>query len=254
MGQYWLVVNLDKKEYVNPHKLGCGLKLREQLANHPSTGSALLILCAAMPERRGGGDFDLDSNWHGPERKYPEHNCTPAPMPEGYQDIAHRTIGRWAGDRIALIGDYAEKQDLRSHQAVDTSEIYSRCRSSEEINRAIEDCKKRLWICAPGDKAIVSIWKWLKGYRRALRLGLFTDVSDDVCAVIEHELNGKFVGDGWREFKQRKETLVIGDNGDRYVVTEEVDGTFSCTCPSGMFRPRRIQCKHIKRLLAERKS
>ena len=37
MGQYWLPVNLDKREFVNPHKLGAGLKLWEQLANHPGT-------------------------------------------------------------------------------------------------------------------------------------------------------------------------------------------------------------------------
>ena len=68
MGQYWIPVNLDKKEFVSPHELGAGMKLWEQLANHPGTGAALIILTAAMPERRGGGDFDLTENWHGPER------------------------------------------------------------------------------------------------------------------------------------------------------------------------------------------
>jgi hypothetical protein len=83
MGQYWIPVNLDKKEFVDPHKLGSGLKLWEQLANHPGTPEALLILCAAMPESRGGGDLQES-------------------------DI----IGRWAGDRIAIVGDYAERDDL----------------------------------------------------------------------------------------------------------------------------------------------
>lgn len=87
MGQYWEVYNLDKKEYLNPHKLGCGLKLREQLGTHPGTGSALLLLCAAMPIARGGGDFSKNS------------------------EASKKVIGRWAGDRIALIGDYAEKSD-----------------------------------------------------------------------------------------------------------------------------------------------
>ena len=32
MGQYWVVVNLDKHEFVMPHRLGSGLKLWEQLA------------------------------------------------------------------------------------------------------------------------------------------------------------------------------------------------------------------------------
>ena len=67
MGQYWLPVNLDKHEFADPHDLGTGLKLWEQLGNS-GVGQALVILMAAMPEPRGGGDLDLDENWHGPER------------------------------------------------------------------------------------------------------------------------------------------------------------------------------------------
>ena len=163
MGQYWLCINLDKKEFVDPHKLGCGLKLWEQAANHPSTGTALLILTAAMPEARGGGDFDLDSNWHGPERTLPEHNITPGPMPEEYHIVAKKTIGRWAGNRIVLIGDYAENSDLP--EEFEAGELYGKCRENDEVGPE------------------------------------FTDISDDVCRVIEHELNGKFDGDGWRRFK-----------------------------------------------------
>ena len=154
MGQYWRVVNLDKHEYMSPYKLGCGAKLWEQLANHPGTGAGLIILCAAMPEARGGGDLDLDENWHGPERVITwENTSNPGPMPEEYQVIARRTIGRWAGDRIALVGDYAEIDDLDS---VDASKIYKKCSSEGDV---------------------VNPW---------------TDVSDDVAAVIEHELRGKF--------------------------------------------------------------
>lgn len=157
MGQYWMIVNLNKQEYIHPHKLGAGMKLCEQLAAKPGTGAALIILCAAMPEQRGGGDFDLDKNWHGPERVFPEHNITPGLMPKEYAAIAKRTIGRWAGDRIALIGDYAKDSDLPGPPPA--SQIY------ENIN------------------------EW-------------TDVSADVAAVIEHELNGKFEGDGWRHWKK----------------------------------------------------
>lgn len=129
MGQYWLPVNLDKKEYIWPHALGTGLKLWEQLANHPGTGSALILLCAAMPERRGSGDFH------------------PSPV-----------IGRWAGDRIALVGDYAEDSDLPAE--FEASKIFDYCHT-----------------------------------------GAYTDITEQVCAVIEHEMEGKFVGEGWREFK-----------------------------------------------------
>lgn len=166
MGQYWMVVNLDKHEYVLPHAVGTGLKLWEQLANHPGTGAALIVLCAAMPEARGGGDFDLDANWHGPERDMAVYPGGPAPMPEGYQSIARRTIGRWAGDRIALVGDYAEDADLASEHAAST--IYGRCRRDGDEPTPEAD---------------------------------YTDVSADVAAVIEHELNGKYVGSGWRDWQ-----------------------------------------------------
>lgn len=116
-----------------------------------------------MPQRRGGGDLDLEANWHGKERVFPEHSGTPGPMPTDYPSIAARTIGRWAGDRIAMVGDYAEDSDLApEHEA---GSIYTAC----------------------GD-------------------GTFTDVSDDVCAVISHELQGEFVkgnyGNEWKEAEQ----------------------------------------------------
>jgi len=134
MGQYHLTVNLDKREFVHPHKLASGLKLWEQLACEIGPGKALIVLLA-HPERRGGGDLDTSS------------------------ELAQRTIGRWRGDRIAIIGDYAENGDLPNKQPGDlpASEIYSA--------------------------------GWL-------------DITDDVCAVIEHELQGKFTGEGWRDFRR----------------------------------------------------
>jgi hypothetical protein len=139
MGQYWIPVSLDKKEFVDPHKLASGAKLWEQIANHPGTGAALLVLTAAMPEQRGGGDLELG-------------------------DGAEEVIGRWAGDRIAVVGDYAEDSDLPAE--FEASEIYDRCRE-----------------------------------------GAYKDISEIVCKVIERELQGKYVGDGWREFKRSDEII-----------------------------------------------
>jgi hypothetical protein len=172
MGQYWKPVNLDKREFIDPHKLGSGLKLWEQLANDPGVGTALIILTAAQPEPRGGGDLDMQVNWHGSERKFPEHNTTGGPMPEEYPAIAARTIGRWAGDRIAIVGDYAEDSDLAAeHKA---SEIYGLCNDE-------------------GVKAGTA----------------YTDITNDVCRVIEHELQGKFVGVGWCEFRREGKTAKV---------------------------------------------
>ena len=81
MGQYHEVYNLDKKERIHPHRIDNGLKLYEQVGHIASTSTALFALLANS-NARGGGDF-------------PEHSL----------------IGHWAGDRILIQGDYAEKGD-----------------------------------------------------------------------------------------------------------------------------------------------
>jgi len=156
MGQYWIPANLDKREFINPHKLGCGLKLCEMLGTSPGVGTALIVLTAAMPTRRGGGDLHL-------------------PAPGAYGKIAKRTIGRWAGDRIAIVGDYAEAGDLaREHQA---EKIHRRCQSLSNYSK--EELEEM-------DADEPSWREWL-----------FKDITDDVCAVIEHELGGRWTGPGW---------------------------------------------------------
>ena len=97
MGQYHLTVNLDKKEFLMPHKLGVGLKLREQTGIGNSIPDALFMLLVCS-NGKGGGDF---------------------------QDNQNNVVGRWAGDRIAVVGDYAESTDLP--MMWDAANIYSLC-------------------------------------------------------------------------------------------------------------------------------
>lgn len=186
MGQYWMPVNLDKKEFVDPHKLGSGLKLVEQLGTH--VGTALIILTAAYREHRGGGDLDLEENWHGPERTIPPHNTEPGPMPEGYPDLAKQVIGRWAGDRIAIVGDYAEDSDLPAE--FEASKIWDKLHAESEYYES-DDPKGALYRTVEG--------KYM--HERILKPSEWLDVTDHVCKIIEHELRGTFSGDGWRDFK-----------------------------------------------------
>jgi hypothetical protein len=116
MGQYWKIVNLDKRECVEAHKLGVGLKLGEQIGSGHGSPDALFILVAAMRGRRGGGDFDWDSNYYGPERTASREHALGTPINDDYNEVAKRTIGRWAGDRIAVVGDYSEDADLPSFE------------------------------------------------------------------------------------------------------------------------------------------
>ena len=75
MGQYFRAVNLDKKEYVCPWKIGGLAKLWEWCMNKQAGIFPFLL---RKSNEGGGGDIQKD----------------------------YKTAGRWAGDRIVLIGDY----------------------------------------------------------------------------------------------------------------------------------------------------
>jgi hypothetical protein len=81
MGQYHTTYNLDKREFINPHRIDNGLKMYEQIGFMRSTSTALFLLLANS-NGRGGGDVP-----------------------------ANPLTGRWAGDRIVVQGDYAEPTD-----------------------------------------------------------------------------------------------------------------------------------------------
>jgi len=108
MGQYHYVVNLTKKEFLHPHKLGDGLKLWEQLNSTGGTMAALFLLLACS-NGRGGGDI--------------------RPQDPELQAIVDEMVGRWAGDEIAVVGDYAEDTDLRLQHRAES--IYRRCSNGE---------------------------------------------------------------------------------------------------------------------------
>lgn len=82
MGQYHILVNLDKKEIVHPHDISAGLKQYEHIGFKGSLSDAMYVLVMTSP-RRGGGD-----------------------LPE--TDVS----GRWVGDRVMVVGDYTEDSDI----------------------------------------------------------------------------------------------------------------------------------------------
>ena len=81
MGQYYKIVNINKKEYMSPADWGIGTKLMEfACPTYPSIATSALAILLAEGNNRGGGD--LRSN--------------------------HPIIGSWAYDRVVVIGDYAD--------------------------------------------------------------------------------------------------------------------------------------------------
>jgi len=132
VGQYHLCCNLDRKEWLDPHRLGDGLKLWEQGASQGGTLNALhALLAISNGKGKGGGDYITD---------HPEF------------------VGRWGGDRIAVVGDYTEANDL---PGADYAEyIFERCSNGSDGWTDISDLARAFlsdqWEVDFGDEGWVS--------------------------------------------------------------------------------------------------
>jgi hypothetical protein len=122
VGQYHLVVNLDKRAYLHPNHLGDGLKLME-FGDGGATLTALAILLA-KDNGRGLGDLHVampDTPLEHWEKD--EFNLKRVRTPHAH------LVGSWAGDRITIAGDYGDnlpgrEENLYSivqHEYVDIS-------------------------------------------------------------------------------------------------------------------------------------
>ena len=98
MGQYYVIANLDKREFLDPHAFGSGVKLMEFSMDGKGALTGLAVLLASS-NGQGGGDLHL-------------------PVETDFEDIP----GRWAGDRIVVAGDY-DTDDPSSPGF----QVYSRC-------------------------------------------------------------------------------------------------------------------------------
>lgn len=112
MGQYYVIANLDKKEFLDPYGFGDGLKLMEFAMSGKGVLSGLAVLLASS-NGQGGGDLHLP-----------------------HDSEFHHVPGRWAGDRIVVAGDY----DSDEHSP--GNGVYSRCNGKtplEELAGAVSD-------------------------------------------------------------------------------------------------------------------
>jgi hypothetical protein len=104
MGQYYIICNIDKKEYLHPHKFGDGLKLMEFGASADGTMLGLAVLLADG-NGRGGGDLHSEN----------------------------LMIGSWAGDRIVIAGDYADPKYTPTPKILPKEDIQDYCADPEDI-------------------------------------------------------------------------------------------------------------------------
>lgn len=87
MGQYFIIVNSTKKEFIHPHCLGNGLKFLEFAVSQNTP----LALCYLLRQSNSSGGGDIAQSVESDSALY---------------------MGSWAGDSIAVVGDY------------DSSELY----------------------------------------------------------------------------------------------------------------------------------
>lgn len=188
MGQYHLLVNFDKKEFVTPRGLGLPNKQLEHTAV-PAGGldTALYVLMSCSPHR-GGGDYSpVDGT---------------------------RVLGRWVGDTVTVLGDYTEPGDIPGRDD-SIAFVWNVCQHYAEMQEAGLDIghyvnrwakrrelDERSW--ADGGRRLAD---WEKtatptgaqrarraeiatGLREVLdRFGVWTNISADVHAVLAANLS-----------------------------------------------------------------
>jgi hypothetical protein len=111
MGQYFKAVNFDKQEFVCPWCIGGVAKLWEWAAN---PWGAIFVLLLRQSTASGGGDY------FGPgttEIRVSDTKDAAVAVLEAIRkgvaaegqplgEVPDTIVGRWAGDRVALVGDY----------------------------------------------------------------------------------------------------------------------------------------------------
>ena len=120
MGQYFKAVNFDKREVVCPWCLGGGAKLWEWAAN---SYGAIFTLLLRQSSATGGGDYadplsadrrevELAGLSSKDAKDAVMAAIVQAVTAEGRPAVlpADSVVGRWAGDRVALIGDYDQSK------------------------------------------------------------------------------------------------------------------------------------------------
>jgi hypothetical protein len=160
MGQYHRLVNFTKKEYVVSYPLGNGAKLWEQVCWRHALSNVTHFLLARC-SGRGGGDF--------------------------HSEMA----GRWGGDRVSLVGDYAEKNDFPFLSELEYAEMMKSVWSPSATKFIFKNIPAR---DSKGRFAKGPVAKGCK-VKNALAATGYTDISKELAKEIEIEFNIKFKGD-----------------------------------------------------------
>src|ERR1700736_7088744 len=113
MGQYHRPVCIEAEEGLNAYDFDCGAKEGEIGFSRPSPVNAMVALVCAR-----GGNMPAD--------------CSQSPL-----------VGRWAGKRVLVQGDYAEAKDIPGWRGPRLSKLYSAMTSVDARK------PKRDWCTTP---------------------------------------------------------------------------------------------------------
>lgn len=128
MGQYFKAANLDKKEVICPWCIGGGAKLWEWSANPQG---AIFTLLLRKSSGGGGGDYGskptqilaIEDDAAALAKAVSEgvaREGRPMLLPED------SVVGRWAEDRVVLVGDYDESKlwnELKTYDNISESVV-----------------------------------------------------------------------------------------------------------------------------------
>lgn len=137
MGQYHLIANFDKHEFIHPHNLGDGLKLMEfgMSANGTLTGLAILLAASNKGGARGGGDLHP---WIADHGAWDSERTVPGD-PNYADRLMEHVVGRWAGDRIGIVGDYFQPDDVPGVSSDELEDLWGENKNWINISDVVSD-------------------------------------------------------------------------------------------------------------------
>jgi hypothetical protein len=129
MTQFFKIVNIDKKEFIEPSKMGHTYNLTNLSEKECGAAAALAVLLASG-NGRGGGDLA----WTGCEgekgwipdiskRKHLRLESTFNAGGKECETVVPKIAGRWAGDRVVVAGDYGDKGAFMPSRPFTSDEI-----------------------------------------------------------------------------------------------------------------------------------
>jgi hypothetical protein len=181
MGQYHHPVCIEAEEGLDPAGMDSGLKEGEQGFNRPSTPAAIVALVCAR-----GGNMPAD--------------CSQSLL-----------IGRWAGKRVLVQGDYAEDDDIPHWDGPPLSRLYSALTPAEE--------RKPFTRRDYPDSTAAEIRKWNE---EQARTPVFADITREARDFLEGACNVRYF-ESVQELKDGKpDSKTYGQVIDRWTSVHSV--------------------------------